>query len=359
MATNSSARRRPQANSRRRIKARQQEVDRAVPLSIHLIRLIIFGLGTSAVAGTTISIFHPPKPPIAEKVAPPKPAAKDLTIDNLHLTRSNAQLQAQLQAAQKNSKLDASYLFIDAASGEYSASGADRPLPAASTIKLPILIALFQDVDRQKVRLDEQLTIDKKSIAEGSGDLQDEKPGTQVSILTAATKMMTISDNTATNLILTRLGGKTVLNQRFRDWGLKVTTINNQLPDLEGTNITTASELARSIHAVDRANILSDTSRSQILRMMSSSIHNTMLPQGLSKDAKIAHKTGDIGTLVADVGKIELPSGRNYIAAVIVKRPHNNPAGPELVRTMSQIADRHFRSPPNSGFPSTEFIKRR
>ena len=356
MATNASTRRRPQANSRRRLKARQQEVDRAVPLSIHLMRLIIFGLGTSTIAGTTISIFHPPKPPIAEKVAPNP--AKALPIDSLHLTRSNAQLQAQLQSVQKNSKLDASYLFVDAASGEYSASGADRPLPAASTIKLPILIALFQDVDQHKVRLDEQLTIDKKSIAEGSGDLQDEKPGTQVSILTAATKMMTISDNTATNLILNRLGGKTVLNQRFRDWGLKVTTINNQLPDLEGTNITTASELARSIHAVDRGTILSNTSRSQILRMMSSGIHNTMLPQGLSKDAKIAHKTGDIGTLVADVGKIDLPSGRNYIAAVIVKRPHNNPAGPELVRTMSQIADRHFR-PPNSGFPSTEFIKRR
>jgi beta-lactamase class A len=345
---------------------------------IYLVRLIICGLGASAIAGTTISIVNPPTRQLASTPAPPLPEAAP-PFDRLKLTTANPILKARLQAASANqNKLDSSYLFVDIDRGEYSELGIDRVLPAASTIKLPILIALFQDVDTQKVHLEEKLTIDKKSIVDGSGDLQDQKPGTKVSILVAATKMIAISDNTATNLIVTRLGGRAALNQRFRNWGLNVTAINRPLPDLEGKNVTTVGELARSIMAVDRGKIVSESSRSQILSMMSNTSRNTMLPQGLGAGAKIAHKTGDIGSAIADVGIIELPTGKKYIAAAIVKRPYNDPAGPELVRQMSKVAYTYFQQstapaspslqpqrPPSqgaakdSGFPATVFIKNR
>ena len=184
--------------------------------------------------------------------------------------------------------------------------------------------------------------------------------------------MIAISDNTATNLIIARLGGIAALNQRFRNWGLNITAINRPLPDLEGKNVTTVGELARSIMAVERGKIVSESSRSQILSMMSNTSRNTMLPQGLGAGAKIAHKTGDIGSTIADVGLIELPTGKKYIAAAIVKRPYNAPAGPELVRNMSKVAYTYFQQPPSqpqrpsspgatkdSGFPTTVFIKNR
>jgi beta-lactamase class A len=353
MAANSSAKRKTKLKSPAKISRQQQlaQGDKSVPLSIKLVRLIICGLGISAIAGTTISVINPPKQPLANKVDSPLPGAK---IPQLKLTVASPELDRQLkQAIAKNNKLDSSYLFVEVDSGEYSQLGADRVLPAASTIKLPILIALFQDVDAGKVQLTENLTINKQSIAGGSGDLQTRKPGTKVSILIAATKMMTISDNTATNLLIDRLGGKTALNQRFRQWGLKVTTINQPLPDLAGTNITTASELSRSILAINRGKIVSDISRLQILSMMSRTTRNTMLPKGLGAGAKIAHKTGDIGKLVADVGSIKLPSGKHYIAAVLVKRPHNDPAAPELIRKLSKIVYTHFQQPqPNLSAPN-------
>ena len=166
---------------------------------IYLVRLIIGGLGASTIVGTAISVVNPPQQ-IATKIEPPLATPKPIQIERLTLTPASPILNDRLQAmSKKNSKLDSSYLFVEIERGEHSEQGSDRVLPAASTIKLPILIALFQDVDTQKVRLEEKLTIDKKSIAEGSGDLQEQKPGTQVSILVAATKMMTISDNTATN----------------------------------------------------------------------------------------------------------------------------------------------------------------
>jgi beta-lactamase class A len=378
MASNSSSERRSQPQSRRRKKPRQQQIkqiDRSVSLSIQLVRLVICGLGASTIAGTAISIVNPPKHSLATKIEPPVAIPLPPQIELLDATVAIPKLHNRLQLLnQKNNKLDASYLFINDR-GEHSEWGADRVLPAASTIKLPILIALFQDVDAQKVQLAEKLTIDKKSIAGGSGDLQAQKPGTQVSILVAATKMITISDNTATNLIIARLGGKSALNQRFRNWGLKTTAINSPLPDLEGTNVTTARELVRSMMAVvgvgeasrsrsvserreaspveNRGKILSDASRSQILNMMSHTTRNTMLPQGLGTGAKIAHKTGDIGSLIADVGSIELPTGKKYLAVVLVKRPYNDPAGPELVRKMSEIAYEYFQQLPLKATAST------
>jgi beta-lactamase class A len=328
----------PQRTIRRR---QLRPVDQPLPLGVKLFRLMICGLGASAIVGTGIEIVNPSKQNIAKKVAPLDQSGQ---IDQLKLGKLSPQLNQQLQAkiSQSKATLDSSYLFVEVNSGEYTDLGADRVLPAASTIKLPILIALFQDIDAGKISLTEKLTIDAKSIAGGSGDLRNQKPGTQVNVLTVATKMMTISDNTATNLLIDRLGGKAILNQRFRAWGLKVTTINQPLPDLAGTNITTVKELTRSILAIQRGKIVSDAARTQILGMMSRTQRNTMLPKGLGAGAKIAHKTGDIGTLIADVGSIKSPSGKNYLATVLVKRSHNDPAGPELIRQMSKIVYDYF-----------------
>jgi beta-lactamase class A len=387
MASNSSADRRSPTKSRQQnrspLQSDRQQADRSkspqerecqqsVSLFIHLVRLSICGLGASTIAGTTISILNPPQQ--AAKIEPQLLPPTLLPIEDLKITHIIPALDRRLQATvNQSNKIDPSYLFVDLSSGEYAQLGADRVLPAASTIKLPILIALFQDVDAQKVQLEEKLTIDKNSIAGGSGDLQAQKPGTQVSILVAATKMITISDNTATNLIINRLGGAAKLNQRFRNWGLKVTTINRPLPDLEGTNTTTPKELARSMMAIEAptrspqgSKLLSDASRSQILSMMSNTTGNTMLPKGLGAGAKIAHKTGDIGSTIADVGLIELPSGKKYLAAVIAKRPYNDPNGPALVRNMSKIVYEQFSRPlptatpkVDSGFPKTVFIRTR
>jgi beta-lactamase class A len=349
MALNSGVKRRSKPKSLNQT-TRQRPVkqsDKSASLLIKLVRIAIGGVGASAIAGTTISVINPPDRVIVKKIDPIKSQ-----IASLNLKKSNLELKQQLQTTiEKKTKLGASYVFVELDRGEYSEQGSDRVLSAASTIKLPILIALFQDIDAGKVQLTEKLTITKQSIGEGSGDLQAQKPGTQVSVLVVATKMMTISDNTATNLLIDRLGGKAILNQRFRTWGLKVTTINNALPDLAGTNTTTAQELARSMLAIQRGKIVSDISRAQILNMMSRTARNTMLPKGLGAGAKIAHKTGDIGSLVADVGSIDSPSGKHYLAAVLVKRPHNDPAGPALIRQMSKIVYDYFEPATSTSRP--------
>jgi beta-lactamase class A len=63
----------------------------------------------------------------------------------------------------------------------------------------------------------------------------------------------------------------------------------------------------------------------------------TLLPVALPPGAKIAHKTGDIGSLVGDCGIITTPDGRRIIACVQVARPHNDRRANELIRQVSRV----------------------
>jgi beta-lactamase class A len=258
-------------------------------------------------------------------------------------------LKAQVQAmAAKNPQLQPGVFILDIDTGAYLDLQATSTFSAASTIKVPILVAFFQDVDAGKIRLDEQLTMLPELIASGSGDMQNKKPGTQFTALETATKMITISDNTATNMLVKRLGGAEVLNQRFGSWRLMATAIRNPLPDLSGTNTTSPKDLASAIAMVDRGELVSTRSRDLILDIMQRTVRNSLLPRGLGNGATIAHKTGDIGSLIADVGLIDLPSGKRYIAAVMVKRPYNDPSAEDLIRQISRAAYEYFSPPPTS-----------
>jgi beta-lactamase class A len=242
-------------------------------------------------------------------------------------------------------------LIADLDTGAYIDINSSAPVSAASTIKLPILVALFQDVDAGKIRLDETLALQSEAIATGSGDLQYKKPGTKFTVLELATKMIAISDNTATNMLVTRLGGAQVLTQRFRSWGLTATALRNALPDIEGMNVSSPKELATLMAIVNQGQLVSLPSRDRILNIMQNNQINTLLPQGLGSGAIIAHKTGNIGSLLADVGLVNMPSGKSYIISVMVQRPFNDEGAQELIRKISKTTYEHFHQPAVS--PST------
>jgi beta-lactamase class A len=262
----------------------------------------------------------------------------------------------------ENPKLQPGVFIVDLDTGAYIDFNSRSTLAAASTIKLPILVALFQDVDAGKIRLDETLTLQQEMIAAGSGNLQYQKPGTKFTVLDLATKMMVISDNTATNVLIARLGGTEVLSQRFRSWGLTTTVLNNVLPDLEGTNTTSPQELGMLMSMVNQGQLVSLRSRDRILGIMQQNQISTLLPKGLGEGAIIAHKTGNIGEMLADAGLVDMPSGKRYIITVMVKRPFNDPGAENLIHKISQLAYEHFNQPlaspnttllPSGRIPST------
>jgi beta-lactamase class A len=232
--------------------------------------------------------------------------------------------------------LDASLLFVDLDTGEYLDVAGDRPLSAASTIKIPVLVAFLEALDQGKVKLDTSLTLTKEVIGSGSGAMQYKSPGSTYTALYTATEMSVNSDNTATNMIIQLLGGNVALNAKFQQWGMTQTKINNPLPDLEGTNLTSPKDLAHLLARVSQGEILSMRSRDRLFRIMGATTNNRLLPQSLGQGAEIVHKTGDIGSIIGDAGIVDLPNGKRYVAAIFVERPYNDPRGKELLHKISR-----------------------
>lgn len=347
----------PQASPNpNRLKVKRPQKRPVHPL-VYIIRLLIMGIGIGALVGTLLSALNPAthasvkgnQTSQAQVQESPKPANQ---ATPLALNQENLTLKSNLQTlVANNPKLQPGVLIVDLDTGAYIDINSSAPLSAASTIKVPILVALFQDVDAGKIRLDETLALQPEMIATGSGDLQYKKPGTKFTVLELATKMIVISDNTATNMLVARLGGSEVLTQRFRSWGLTATAVRNALPDIEGMNTSSPKDLATLIAIVNQGQLVSLASRDRILNIMQNNQINTLLPQGLGSGAIIAHKTGNIGSLLADVGLVNMPSGKSYIISVMVKRPFNDQSAQELIRKISQTTYQHFNQPAVS--PST------
>lgn len=335
-------------------------------------KLLVSGIGVALVAGAGISLMHP-EPPVGKKSSPSALQFQESTVPRatsvappapLYEKRGKElrQLKQEVRGlVEQQPDLTTGLFFLNPETEEFVTYKGSESFPAASMIKLPVLIAFFQDVDAGKIQLDEKLVMRPDLIASEAGAMQYDKPNSQYDALQTADWMITISDNTATNMIIDRVGGQDALNQRFQDWGLDHTKINQPLPDLEGTNTMSPKDLAVLMAKVSQGELLTPHSRDRALDIMRNTVTRTLLPQGIGDGAQIAHKTGDIGMAVGDVGLIDMPNGQRYVAGVVVKRPHNDPRAQELIRSISKLTYQAFsqRPVPRRKAPATSNLDKR
>ncbi|NEQ49561.1 MAG: serine hydrolase [Leptolyngbya sp. SIO3F4] len=304
-------------------------------------RLLIIGLGVAAIAGTVLSVLTPADQQLTEGTAAETQSAVTVSTD-----ADDAVLVPTQELAALNTKLlelqdlfpeltPAIYLF-DLDAGNYVDISGNASTPAASTIKLPILVAFFKAVDDGRITVDQTMAIQSSQIAQGSGDMQIQPPGTRYTALEVATQMIINSDNTATNMMIDLLGGAPVLNQQFVDWGLTVTVLNNPLPDIEGTNTTSAQDLVRMFAHLHKGAIVSLRSRDRIFNILQRTYNKKLLPAGVSEATVSYNKTGNIGEVLGDVALMDLPNGKRYAIATLVQRPDNDGRARELIRRISQ-----------------------
>lgn len=360
-STNTKIVRMPKQPLPRKIITRRSKGKPMARTLLYIVRLLILGVGIGAIVGTVLSMLDPANristsdasnPVISGQVRPqPTPTT---AATGLMLSQEITPLKGLIQnlIAQYPS-LTPGVFVLDLDNGNYVDINSSTTFSAASTIKLPILIAFFQDVDAGKISLDEQLVMSKQMVAGGSGNMQYKPVGSKFTALETVTNMITISDNTATNMLISRLGGIEALNQRFASWGLTATKIHNLLPDLQGTNTTSAKELGTLIAMVNKGNLVSSSSRDRILNIMQQSTRKDLLPSGLDPGATIADKTGDIGTALADAGLISLPNGKHYIAAVMVQRPYNDASAQKLISSISRAIDQNLSQNVPTAIPPT------
>ncbi len=328
------------------------------PLQL-VLRLAVMGIGLGVITGTALKLLAPHLAQGAIQTSKLEAANPSVPIGSQGLSSGSFETRNELKAlsarwaqlAQAQSGLQASGFLLVLDDGRYAQLQPGRPQPAASSIKTPVLLAGLQQLDSGALRWNEGLPLTKEVVGGGAGWMASRPMGTRFPFFEAATEMIRVSDNSATNLLIERLGGKTAINSRFAALGLPATVVRNWLPDLEGTNTTSSRDLAKVIALVDTGQKLSPRARDLFREIMGTSRTNTLIPlgllQGLGQDAAdpdaalksfgitVYNKTGDIGIAYADAGLIQLPNGQRAVAAFMVKGPFNDPRSTDLIRAMA------------------------
>jgi beta-lactamase class A len=247
-------------------------------------------------------------------------------------------------------------------SGQELDLNGDMYFPMASVFKVPILVEVLAQIKEGKFTLNDEISIQKSDQHLGSGMLSDlEAPGIKLSLRNLITLMMIISDNSATDILLTKVGAENV-NQRLRGYGLEKITVNRTCQHLimdfvgldyekyKGISLDEFSEAYRAERdkdpeAFEKASekfsqILEDQSTPQAMNRLLEMIYKKEILDEESCDfilslmlecqtgqgrikgnlparTKIAHKTGTIGGTVNDSGIIYLPDNLGHVALTI------------------------------------------
>jgi beta-lactamase class A len=349
----------PGVEPRPRPGARPQRRLPKPPLAVlYLIRLLIFGVGVAAIAGTLLSVLSPSNladssgqedtsdVALGTASGPLVAGTTASLVNDVALAQEMTRLQAEIeQLGALTPGLTQSVFMVDLDTGDYVDVAGSQTMAAASTIKVPILVAFLQEVDAGNIALNQGMVMQEEQMAGGSGTMQNQAVGTRYTALEVASQMIVTSDNTATNMVIDALGGMEALNQRFQAWGLESTVLRNPLPDLDGTNTTSTRDLALLMALVDQGGLLSSRSRDRMFSIMQRTANRSLIPFGINDDSLLANKTGNLDEVLGDVALIDVPNGRRYVMAVLVERPDNDGRASELIRRTAETGHTEFSQP--------------
>ena len=247
-------------------------------------------------------------------------------------------LETRLQQLKEKYKLIHPSIYVwEYEQGKYANINADELFPTASIIKIPVLIEMFREIEEGHFKLYDKMVMGEHYRTSGSGSLQYRAENSTFSMDSLARHMIEESDNTSTNMIMAKIGGKHSVNRALKNWGMEKTHIENWLPDLSGENVSTAREMSTILYNINNESLLNINSRENIIDYMSHVKNNRLIAAGLPNNAQFIHKTGDIGKMLGDAGIVYAPNGQRYIITIFAKRPYNHHQGKEFITEASEI----------------------
>ncbi len=214
----------------------------------------------------------------------------------------------------------------------------DEVFSSASLIKVPILMAVLDHVERHELSLDEIIPIAAENRVEFS--VLTEQQLDASTLYELLVWMIITSDNTATNVLIDYIGIDT-LNTYFRKIGLTHTTLQRKMMDfikLENgfDNMTTARDMGHLFTRIYRQDLLSSPFSALAIDILSRQRVHESLKRYLVEDVHMAHKTGGLDSVDHDVG-IVFNHVNDYIIGVFVTEVTNNDEARQLIGRISKV----------------------
>lgn len=216
----------------------------------------------------------------------------------------------------------------------YNLNG-DEPVPTASTIKVAVMVEAFTRVAEGKAKWTDELLLTKAKKVGGAGILQEFGDGLRLTLRDGVTLMMTLSDNTATNLVIDALTADAV-NARMESLGLKETRLMRRVfgggesaegrkeeSKRFGLGRTTPHEMVTIMEKLERGEIINPAASKDMLELMKREQGTNGIWRGQWRVPK-ATKSGALDALRSNVGLIYHPRGRIALAITCNEMPEVN-----------------------------------
>jgi beta-lactamase class A len=272
------------------------------------------------------------------------PPAKDLAARLAPLAKAH---KGQVAIAVKNLETGESYYL-----------NADAVMPTASLIKVAVLIEAYLQADEGKLKLTDLLTLREADKVPGSGLLTYHfSEGAQFPLRDALRLMTAFSDNTATNLVLDRVGIANV-NKRMASWGLKETRLNAKVfrgattsvdPERTrryGLGSTTAREMLRLMEELAAGERIRSAPKQAILGHLKKNEDKLKFTRLLPAGVVVAHKDGAVSDARTDAGILYAPGGAFVLCVLTDKNADrrwvNDNAGNLLCARVAKEVYDHF-----------------
>ena len=239
------------------------------------------------------------------------------------------------------------YAIKDLSTGETFSRLPDTVFPQASSIKLTVLLELMRQAQDGKLSLDEKHTLLRREMTQGDTEpiLTMLGDGTVTLTLRDLAKFMVVlSDNTATNILIDRLGMDNI-NSGIIRLGLHETKLRRHMIDLDAAkkgneNVSTPRDMLTLLEKVNSGQALDATHTKEyfdLLRLPKDSEFHKALPE----DVSIADKPGTLEGVRCDTGSIDIP-GHPFIMSVTTAYVARGDDGERAVEEVARLAYHYF-----------------
>lgn len=218
----------------------------------------------------------------------------------------------------------------------------DDPVRTASTIKLPVLAAVYQAIESGQAQWTETLLLREEDKVSGSGVVKEFSAGLRLPLRDLAALMIVVSDNTATNLILDRFTGDFVNAYLARNGFVQTRSMRKILGD--GRNLkpvatghsaegrkevnrrwgigrSTPREMVTLLEKLERGEIVSKQASRDILSILKRQQYKDGIGRHYEGKLPVASKSGSLDALRSDVGIVYSSGGRIAIAITVDNMP--------------------------------------